>query len=686
MIRRLLIANRGEIAVRIASTAREMGIETVGVYAEPDRNALHVDCVDLAVALGGSSPAESYLRGDAVLQAALDTGCDAVHPGYGFLAENAAFARSVIDAGLVWVGPTPDQIALLGDKVAAKKAAIEAGVPTTPIHDAAPGVGTDGSHDAGARQGGRRVAVAGGCVSCATSPSSPRPSSRRPARPSRRSVTARVFIEPYIEHGHHVEVQIMGDRHGNVVHYGERECSIQRRNQKIIEETPSPSISDETRQALWRRCARPRPPCRLRERRHRRVPRRRRRHDQLPRGQHPAAGRAPGDRAEIRGRPRRAAAPRRRRRAAAVVAGGDRPASRGHAIEVRIVAEDPAAGWLPSTGEITGFEIGDRVRVDTGTRAGSVVSADYDSLLAKVIGSRAATATRRRRSWPGHCADADVTGVRTNVDTLVAILREPDFLAGRTPTSYLDDHPQVLTAVGPDGDERLALLLAAVFAAEAADRATAAVWGFAPSGWRNVRTQGQRQTWIDERTGEHHPVEYVINPPSVKFRRSQDAETSRDRSMFGSGRSQRPLPTARWRPTSAGGSPSESSTETATRRTACAGGRRTPPARDGATARRVVAHAGRGRERDVATRRRGSPITPPSSSGSGPVAPLPGTVIAVHVVPGDVVAEGQLLLVLEAMKMEHKITAAAAATVAEVRIGVGDRVDAGDLLVVLERR
>ncbi len=139
MIRRLLIANRGEIAVRIARTAQRMGIDTVGVYSEPDRDALHVDSVDLAVALGGSSPAESYLRGDAVLQAALDTGCDAVHPGYGFLAENAAFAQSVIDAGLIWVGPTPEQIALLGDKVAAKKAAIEAGVPTTPIYDAAPG-------------------------------------------------------------------------------------------------------------------------------------------------------------------------------------------------------------------------------------------------------------------------------------------------------------------------------------------------------------------------------------------------------------------------------------------------------------------------------------------------------------------------------------------------------------------
>ena len=385
MIRRLLIANRGEIAVRIASTAREMGIETVGVYAEPDRNALHVDCVDLAVALGGSSPAESYLRGDAVLQAALDTGCDAVHPGYGFLAESAAFARSVIDAGLVWVGPTPDQIALLGDKVAAKKAAIEAGVPTTPIHDAAPGVVPTGLTmpvlvKAAAGGGGRGMRVVREESELAAAVES----AAREAESAFGDGT--VFIEPYIEHGHHVEVQIVGDRHGNVVHYGERECSIQRRNQKIIEETPSPSISDETRQALWEGA--------LALARHvgyenagtveflvaddgtisflevnTRL-----------QVEHPVTERRFGvDLVELQLR---------------VAVGESLPWSQeaidrrgaGSAIEVRIVAEDPAAGWLPSAGTITGFEIGDRVRVDTGTRAGSVVSADYDSLLAKVIG------------------------------------------------------------------------------------------------------------------------------------------------------------------------------------------------------------------------------------------------------------------------------------------------------------
>jgi propionyl-CoA carboxylase alpha chain len=349
-------------------------------------------------------------------------------------------------------------------------------------------------------------------------------------------------------------------------------------------------------------------------------------------------------------------------------------------IEVRIVAEDPAAGWLPSTGEVTSFEIGHRVRVDTGIRGGSVVSADYDSLLAKVIGygrDRHGAAAVLARAL----ADADVTGVRTNVDTLIAILGEPDFLAGRTPTSYLDDHPQVLTAIGPDGDERLALLLAAVFAVEAADRASAGVWDFAPSGWRNVRTQGQRQVWIDERTGEQHPVEYVINPPSREvsalsgrrnFTRSVDVWVG-------------PFPA----PTADGSLSPDDRRRVAVRLTECADGqvaieldgrRRVVrvDCRDGSWHARSAAGA--------ATWRPAARFADHAAElvGSGPVAPLPGTVIAVHVVAGDTVSEGQLLLVLEAMKMEHKITAAGAATVAEVRVSVGDRVDAGDQLVVLE--
>ena len=247
MIRRLLIANRGEIAVRIARTAHRMGIATVGVYSETDANAVHVDAVDRAVALGGEAPADSYLRDDAIIRAALDTGSDAIHPGYGFLAENAEFARATGEAGLVWVGPTPDQISLLGDKVAAKQAAVSAGVPTTAIVEVQPGQVPSGLSmpvlvKAAAGGGGRGMRVVRRYSELAEAIEA----ASREAESAFGDGT--VFIEPFIERGRHVEVQIIGDARGSVLHLGERECSIQRRNQKVIEEAPSAGISDEVRE------------------------------------------------------------------------------------------------------------------------------------------------------------------------------------------------------------------------------------------------------------------------------------------------------------------------------------------------------------------------------------------------------------------------------------------------------
>ncbi len=271
-ITRLLIANRGEIAVRIARSAHRLGISSVGVYSEPDANALHVDAVDVAVSLGGATPAESYLRGDAVIEAALATGSNAVHPGYGFLAENAAFAQAVIDAGLVWVGPTPEQITLLGDKVAAKRAALDAGVPTTSMIEVVDGHVADGATvtypalvKAAAGGGGRGMRV----VRRADELDDAVASASREAEAAFGS--GAVFIEPFLERGRHVEVQVFGDQHGNVVHLGERECSIQRRNQKIVEESPSAGISRRGACCVVRRRRGARPPCRLRGRRHRRV-------------------------------------------------------------------------------------------------------------------------------------------------------------------------------------------------------------------------------------------------------------------------------------------------------------------------------------------------------------------------------------------------------------------------------
>jgi propionyl-CoA carboxylase alpha chain len=248
-VRRLLVANRGEIAVRIARTARRLGIDTVGVHSDADADALHVAVMDRSVRLAGSSPATTYLRADLVLAAARDTGCDAVHPGYGFLAENADFAQQVIDAGLRWVGPTPDQIALLGDKIAAKRAAIAAGVPTAPVFEAAPGsVPTDvplpALVKAAAGGGGRGMRIVRRREELDDAV-------RAAAREAESAFgDGTVFIEPYLEHGRHVEVQILGDDHGNVVHLGDRDCSVQRRNQKVLEEAPAPGLDDVTRAAL----------------------------------------------------------------------------------------------------------------------------------------------------------------------------------------------------------------------------------------------------------------------------------------------------------------------------------------------------------------------------------------------------------------------------------------------------
>lgn len=666
----LLIANRGEIAVRIAKTAHSLGISTVGIYSEPDADAMHVDAVDVAVALGGATPAESYLRADAIIEIALRHGCDAIHPGYGFLAENAAVAQQVADAGLIWVGPTPDQINLLGDKIAAKKAAIEAGVPTAPIIEITDGqlptdVPMPALVKAAAGGGGRGMrivrtpdeladAVAGGS---------------REAEASFGDGT--VFVEPYIERARHVEVQIIGDMHGNVVHLCERECSIQRRNQKIIEESPSAGITPETRAALCDGAVALAKSVGY--------------HgagtveflvgedggvDQINflevntrlQVEHPVTEAVTGvDLVELQLR---------------VAAGEALPikqefiAARGHAIEVRIVAEDPAAGWLPSTGEITSFDLGGDepglVRVDTGFREGAVVSPDYDSMLAKVIAhapTRAGAAAKLRRSL----RRSEVTGVTTNIPALVEILGESDYLAAATPTAYLDEHPDVVTATGPTGDDRLALLLAAVFATERGERSSDSVTGFAPSGWRNVRTQGQRQVWSVPGSDVDEPVEFAVCLDAADV-------------LVG------PWP----RPTDDGTLSADDRRRVAVRLLHVDQDRIAIEIDD---VRRVVSvttdSAGVVRTRSAA----GALSWAQSPrfidhdaevAGGGPICPLPGTVIAVNVEHGQTVEAGAVLMVVEAMKMEHKITAPAASTVTQLHFGVGDRVDQGALLVALE--
>ncbi len=682
---RLLIANRGEIACRIARTAHQMGISTVGVYSEPDRNALHVDSVDVAVALGGSTPADSYLRGDAIIQAALDTGATAIHPGYGFLAENAEFAQAVMDAGISWVGPTPDQIRLLGDKIAAKRAAMEAGVPTTRVVEVSNGnipddVSMPALIKAAAGGGGRGMRVVRDPADLAEAVEA----ASREAESAFGDGT--VFIEPFIERGRHVEVQILGDMLGNVVHLGDRECSIQRRNQKVVEEAPSPGISDEVRAKLHEGA--------LALARHvgyvgagtvefmvgEAV-------DGSPiitflevntrlQVEHPVTEAITGiDLVEIQ---------------IGVAEGHALPFAQhditftGHAIEVRLVAEDPARGWLPSTGTVSEFEVPGDVRVDTGFRAGSEVSSDYDSLLAKVIAhhaDRGVAALRIARALRG----SRITGVRTNAAALAAIMEEPDYRAGRTLTSYLDQHPEVLAAGGLDPDDRLAHFIAAVFAIERADRQSDHILGFAPSGWRNLRTRGQRCVLVCDGDRDAGPDGFAVGThrgvpmhAEYVFRRSGSRGDRVADVLIG-------LPPAA---DESGALPPDERHVCVVRLLSVDDEVQTVEI-DGVRRRIGVRLLG---DRVFTADPSGSlPWERPprfvdhdaDEAGSGPVCPLPGTVIAVHVEAGQAVVDGQLLMVVEAMKMEHKITAHGDHIVAAVHFAVGDRVDTGDLLVGL---
>ncbi len=352
-----------------------------------------------------------------------------------------------------------------------------------------------------------------------------------------------------------------------------------------------------------------------------------------------------------------------------------------------MVAEDPAAGWIPAGGTVRAFDIDglagldDPVRVDAGVRAGSVVSSEYDSLLAKVIAhapTRAEAAARLGRAL----RTARISGVRTDRDALVALLGEADFLAARTPTSYLDDHPEVAAARGPAGDDRLALLLGATFAVERAARAADGVTGFAPSGWRNLRTQGQRRTWL--LGDEAHRVEYVVDGDRAEVRIGPWPEPQDDGTLPPDDRR---VVAARLLPT-----PTHPVLDAERVRSATDPATRTALGVEMDGVRHPVGVEIHGDEVETWSPAGGLTwrLAPrfedhdADQAGGGPICPLPGTVIAVHVEAGQHVTDGTVLMVVEAMKMEHSITAHADATVVDVRFAVGDRVDAGDLLVALD--
>lgn len=449
---RILIANRGEIACRIQRTCRRLGIQTVAVHSTVDADAVHVAQADQAVLLGDPPPAQSYLAGDRIIAAARAASADAIHPGYGFLSENEDFARAVIEAGISWIGPDPKTIEDMGDKERARLLAKAAGVPVLPgsarfapgdtarLDDAARAVGFPLLVKAAAGGGGigmRRVDGPGDLAQAVESTQT---------MAARAFGDGTVYLERYIPEARHVEVQVFGFGDGRAIHFHERDCSIQRRFQKIIEESPAPLLKEATREAMYRAavdlCA---------QERYRGAGTIEFVLDTQTQAfyflemntriqvEHPVTEMVTGvDLVEMQ--IRLAAG-----QALAVASQQDVRVS-GHALECRLYAERPAKGFLPSPGLLTRFDlpaVGPHVRVDTGVRAGDRITHFYDPMIAKVIvmGSDRAAAVARMRSTLAAIA---VEGVETNITFLTRVLDHPSFLSGEVCTAFVERHRKTL--------------------------------------------------------------------------------------------------------------------------------------------------------------------------------------------------------------------------------------------------
>jgi len=444
MFEKILVSNRGEIAVRIMRTCKRMGIRTATVYSDVDAQSLHRMLADEALCLGGASSQESYLRMERILELALSSGCDAVHPGYGFLSENSDFARLTREAGLIFIGPSASAITTLGDKVASKKLALEAGVPILPgstqplssleeVFSMAQQIGTPFLLKPVHGGGGKGMRI----VSRMEEVEKALAASQNEARKA--FGNDQVFVERYIPNPRHVEVQVLADHHGNIIHLGERECSIQRRYQKVIEETPSIAVGDSLRREMGRMaCALARQAgytnagtvefvldedgkfyflemnTRLQV-------------------EHPVTEMVTSiDLVELQIR---------------IASGEPLPVKqrdvsfRGWAIEVRVCAEDPERGFLPSSGMITRYyePRGPHIRVDSGIEAGSVVSTYYDSLLAKVI-SWGENREEARAALIDALNGYHIEGVNTNLTFANAILTHPAFMKGDVSTGFMEEH------------------------------------------------------------------------------------------------------------------------------------------------------------------------------------------------------------------------------------------------------
>jgi 3-methylcrotonyl-CoA carboxylase alpha subunit len=626
MIKSLLIANRGEIACRIVRTARRLGVRTVAVYSDADRHALHVREADAAVHIGPSPARESYLVGEKILAAAREAGAEAIHPGYGFLSENADFAEAVEAAGLVWVGPKAASIRAMGLKDAAKRLMDAAGVPTTPGY-----LGDEQAAErlqAEAERIGFPVlikAVAGGGgkgmrrVNAAVEFREMLASCKREAAAS--FGDDKVLIEKYIERPRHIEVQVFGDAHGHVVHLFERDCSLQRRHQKVIEEAPAPGMDEATRAAV----------CGAAVKAAQAV-------DYVGAGtiefiadaseglrpdriwfmemntrlqvEHPVTEEITGqDLVEWQLR----------------VASGeklplrqDQLAIRGHAVEARLYAEDPAHEFLPSTGRLDHFVLGRGVRIDTGVEEGDRISPYYDPMIAKLIargGSRGEAIDRLVETLEA----VEVWPVRTNAAFLARAAADPDFRAGEVDTGFIPARIDRLVpeTAPPEGVWNLAAT--ALLAADFGTAADGEPWIALP-GFRLNAAAGRTVAFAYG--GETRCIETIGDPPLEGV-----ATAEGDRVLvFSAGQA-----FAFTLPGTGGGG---------------AGG---------------------------------------AASDGTLLSPMPGRVIAVEVRAGDKVAKGQKLVTLEAMKMEHSLAAPFDGVVAALEAKEGAQVSEGTLLVRVEK-
>jgi propionyl-CoA carboxylase alpha chain len=654
----LLVANRGEIARRIFRTARSMGLHCVAVHVDADADAAFVTEADDAVRLP-----RDYLDIDGILEAARVSGAEAVHPGYGFLSENARFATAVQAAGLVWVGPPPSVIEVMGDKLAAKEHAIAAGVPTLPQFD-------DLSASAEFRYPILVKAAAGGggkgmrIVESADDLADAVESAKREAASS--FGDDRVFLERYVERSRHVEIQILGDAHGGLVHLGERECSIQRRHQKVIEESPSPVVDADLRDAMGEAALR------------------------LGKAigyqsagtveflldadtlefaflevntrlqvEHPVTEMVTGFdlvREQLR------------------VAAGERLGygqaafeTRGHAIEARLYAEDPSAGFLPATGTLVAFSPAPEpaVRWDSGVESGSLVGVQFDPMLAKVI-AHAPTRTEAAARLALALERLHLGGVTTNRDFLAATLRHPAFVAGDTTTDFIE-RVQPATSLQLSDVERDRALVAAALWVQGRNRHVASVLPTSVSGWRNGRMPPQQV--ILERDGERGLVEYASQRDgSFSVWLGRDVEAGDDTEpagaeLVGTERSAR---VHRWAPDAID---LELDGRRRVHQVTAAGDRLFVQVARGTVDVTVVPRFSR----------------PQSADPAGAlVAPMPGVVIDVRVAVDQAVTTGEILVVLEAMKMEHYLRAPGDGVVRELRVAVGDQVTMGMLVLVLE--